>query len=339
VTRRDKALVWRARIDRAKDRRRAFFEGSGCYADPESNETGMPGANFAIAAYRGEIKPRWWSPEDPYVNVNKTKAAIRAALPSMLYSNPEYQITPRATDVIEGPEAAYARAKAQEIWVNHVYREAHGNTHVRVAIQNAFCAYGVVKAGYRVQFQDDESRGVFARDEETGEILIDEATGDPLLERGEFLTDEDGETIRDEDGIPVLHPGKLTKEHWFIEAVDPRMMLFDVDSGTDYFQHRWVIEEWVRPLEAVRRDPRFPRSVRRRLGATESSAGDGYRKSSFVGMHERDEAGEAAVRWSAGTTSTTSRTRSIWSCATLRRPTRARRWSCARAARAGVRGL
>ena len=269
MTRSEQLGVWRARIDYAKRKREAFYEGT----------KKCPGANFAIQGFRGELKPDWWSPEDPWVNVNLTKAAIRANLPSLLYTNPEYKVYPAAVDVEMGQDVAYERARAKELWLNHIYRESNGNQHVRVAIQNAFTAYGVVKCGYRCHFQDDKSRGIFAKTD-AGEYILDEF-GDPTLERGEFLTDENGEVLRDEYGIPVLHPGKLTKEHWFIEAVDPKMMLFDVDSGPDFFQHRYVIEEWVRPLSEVKDDPRFSAAVRKRLTATETVTGEATQRKSI----------------------------------------------------------
>ena len=286
MTKREKAAVWRGRIENAKANRQVFFEGT----------KDCPGADFGIAGYRGELKPEWWSPSDPWVNVNKTKAAVRAALPSLLYANPEFRVYPAAVDVDEtGTDVAYERARAKELWVNHVWREGEGTTHARIAIQNAFFSLGVIKAGYRCHFQDDVTRGVFKRTDD-GEYVLDEY-GDPVLERGEFLTDEEGETLRDEYGVPIPHPGSLTKEEWFIEAVDPRMMLFDIESGPDFFQHRWVIEEWVRPLEEVKADPRFSAAARKRLVASESLSGPATaRKSDFSKAYKPQDADNVAVQ-------------------------------------------
>lgn len=255
----EQIAVDRARIRYAKEKRTAFFEGTG----NEDEGKWQPGCNFAIKAYRGDTRPKWWCDEDIWVEVNKVKAAIRAALPALLYSNPEYKVWPSATDT---EQDAYERAKAKSLWLNHVYRETNGNAHVRNAIQNAFFSLGVIKAGYLCDFEDSPQRGEFARTE-NGEYILDE-NGDPTLEQGEFLTDEKGEIIRDADGIPVLHPGTICKEQWFIQAVDAAMMLFDVDSGPDFYQHRFVIEEWVRPLEQVKADPRFPKSKRDKLVST-----------------------------------------------------------------------
>ena len=283
MNRKDKADVWRNRIRWLTSKRDNFFMGTGRYADPDGDSIGgQPGADFAIAAYRGEMRAHWWNNQDVEVRVNKTKAAIRAALPSLLYANPEYNIYPAARDIEAGQDVAYERSRAKKLWLNHIYSEASGNTHVRIAIQNAFCSYGVIKAGYRCHYQDDGARGVFAKNE-AGEYLLDE-NGDPTLSQGKFLKDEGG-LIRDDDGIPLLHPGKLTKEQWDISAVDPRMMLFDIESGPDFFQHRFVIEEWLRPLEEVKADPRFKKAARDRLTASATMQGaETQRKSVFGGQ-------------------------------------------------------
>lgn len=281
LTKSELVQVWRGRIRFASEKRDVFFCGRGVEGTPGW----VPGVDFAIAAYRSEDKPKWWSDEDYFVPVNKVKATIRAALPSLLYKDPAYQVYPAAKDIVAGADVAYPRSKAKASWLNHWWSESHGTQHARVAILNAFFSIGVIKAGYLCHFEDDEKRGVFARTED-GEYILDE-NGDPTLERGEYLTDEEGEIIREADGWPCLHPGKMCKEEWFVQAVDCRNMLFDVERGVDFFQHRFVIEEKVLPLRQVQEDPNFPRAKRKRLTATQSLRGDGsQRKDVFVRSDE-----------------------------------------------------
>lgn len=246
--------------------RARFFEGDDVY----------PGANFAISAYRGRLKPDWWCSEDPWVNVNKVKSAVRSALPSLLYSNPKYRCTPNEPEMIQTPQGvldvSFAKSKAKQAWLNQVFKNTNGLKHARVALLNSFLSYGVAKVGYRPNFEDDDKRGVFELDE-AGNFILDEM-GDPVLERGEYLTDENGEPVRDEDGIPIPHPGRLQKETWFVEACDPFTLLFDPDGGPDFNTHRYVVEEWNRPLEDVRRDPRFKPSARRNVAPTSYADAD-----------------------------------------------------------------
>ena len=280
--------MWRARIRVGTDHQDRFYDGEKGDGDALG---GIPGAQFAIDCYRGKTKPKWWSDDDAWVHIGKLKAAIRAAIPSLLYSNPKFRVFPAARDFADSPEVAIARARAKELWLNHVWTEANGTLHSRIGILNAFFTLGAVKGGYLCHHQDDEDRGVFQYDE-GGEYVLG-ADGDPVLERGKFLTDENGEKIRDEYGFPVPHPGRLTKEKWFLEVMDPKMLIFDVESGPDFFQHRFLIEKWNLPLEQVKRDPRFPKAARDRLTATSSVRGGGDYRSPFVGEQEAGD--ESAI--------------------------------------------
>ena len=275
--------MWRGRIRYSTEKRKAFYDGFGV----EGQAGWIPGAQFAIDAYRGKDKPTWWSDGDYYVLTNKVKATVRAALPSLLYRDPEYQIYPAAKDIdATGADIAYERSKAKALWLNHWWGESHGTQHARVGIQNGFFDIGCAKAGYRCDFEDDKDRGVFARTDDedgyAGEYILDE-NGDPTLERGKFLTDEDGEIIRDADGFPQLHPGKITKEEFFVTVTDCQAMLFDVESGSDFFQHRFVIEEKLLPLADVKDNPNYSASKRKKLVATETLRGEvSQRREPFV---------------------------------------------------------
>ena len=269
MTKKEKIAVWRARIAYAAEKRRLFYEGGEC--DEDGIRIGSPGAQFAIEVFRGNSRPKWWPVQDFWIHVGKLKAAIRAAVPSLLYRDPEYKVFPAANDVENGADVAYDRSKAKALWANHWWRESHGTQHARIGIQNAFFDIGCMLAGYRCDFADDDVRGVFAKTDE-GEYVLD-AAGDPTLERGEFLYDEKGNVRRDSYGLPIPHPGTICKEEWFVEACNCRDFLFDVDSGADFFQHRWLIRERLQPLEEVKRDPRYPSAVRKRLKGTETLTG------------------------------------------------------------------
>lgn len=260
MTKAEKVAIWRNRIETAKAFRQEFRDGE----DPDN---GCYGSQFARDAYNGKTKPAWWSPKDPWVNVNKVKSAIRAGVPSLLYSNPRFKVTPRRPILNDqGVDVSWNRARAQSEWLTTTWQESHGNQHARNAITNAYLGFGALKAGYCPSFKDDEKRGVFALNE-NGDFILG-PDGIPELERGEYATDEDGNIVFDEDGLPVLHPGEIQSELFFVDNIDFDNFLFDVSSGSDFFNHRFVIEEWSRPLKQVREDPRFVRSRRKRVNAT-----------------------------------------------------------------------
>lgn len=291
MTKHEKLSMWRGRIDLAEQRRKCFFEGEGVQGTPGW----VPGVDFAVDVYRGKSKPPWWPDQDPWVHIGKLKSAVRAAIPSLLYSNPKFRLFPATRDIENGVDVSDQRARAKELWLNHIWAESNATQHVRNGIGNGFFSIGSIKCGYLCHYQDSKERGVFARTDD-GEFVLDEA-GDPTLERGEYLTDESGALIRDQYGVPVPNPGTLAKEEWFVEVMDPKMLLFDCESGPDFFQHNWFIEEWVRPLSEVKNDPRYKASVRKRLTASENVRGPAsQRKSIFDTPAASDSSGTVAVQ-------------------------------------------
>jgi len=255
--------VWRARLGRAKEVRREVDEKYW---------------KKTLASYLGELKPEAWPKEDPWISVQKVFSAIRASLPNLLYSNPKFTLTPKKPLLMEDEQGqsvdmSYERAISQEIALNHTWGESVGSKHARVAILEAFLAYGVIKAGFSPEFCDDAKRGEFKYDE-NGDFLLGPG-GLPILEKGEYLKDENGNVEFEEDGMPILHPGTLQRETFFIEAVHFRNMLHDPEGGPIFENHRWVAEEWVRPVKQVQADPNYRKKVRELVKGTEFTGKSG----------------------------------------------------------------
>lgn len=260
-TKEEQVAIWRHRLNIAMEERRN-----------EDQEVWQPN----LLSYRGELRPNEnvWDNTDPWVSVDLVFAAIRASIPSLLYQNPKFSVTPKKPQLEAGIDKSWDQAYSTQLWLQHVWQETEGNAAVRRAILSAFLDLGVVKVGYRPTFEDDDMRGVFATDEEGNYISggTDKATGYvlPELEKGDYLRDGDGEIIFDEEmGLPFLHPGTLQGEKFFVQWVPVQNLLFDPEGGNDFQRHRWIAEEWVRPLSEVRSDPRYSPSVRRAVEATD----------------------------------------------------------------------
>ncbi len=260
-TKEEHVAIWRNRLNIAMEERRN-----------EDQEVWQPN----LLSYRGELRPNEnvWDNTDPWVSVDLVFAAVRASLPSLLYQNPKFSVTPKKPQIEAGVDKSWDQAYSTQLWLQHVWGETEGNAAVRRAILSAFLDLGVIKVGYRPDFEDDDMRGVFATDEEGNYISggTDKATGYvlPELEKGDYLRDGDGEIIFDEEmGLPLLHPGTLQGEKFFVEWVPVQNLLFDPEGGNDFQRHRWIAEEWVRPLDDVRNDPRYSPSVRRAVEATD----------------------------------------------------------------------
>jgi hypothetical protein len=287
-----KKLTKAEQVDMWRDR----IIDSQAYRDDRANRVW----NDNLKAYRGQLKPpnSVWADTDPWVSVELVHSAVRATIPSLLYANPKSTVLPKRPYNVQDPETGLAvdksfeRAKSIELFLNHKWAETEGNTHVRLAITAAFLAFGAVKVGYAPDFADDDLRGEFQLDE--FDEPIEDGEPDELgrqlfkLAKGEYLRDEDGEVIFDEDsGMPVLHPGRIQREQFFVEWVHWENILFDTSGGNVFKNHRYVIEEWCRPVEHVQNDPRYA-SWRKHVEGTERS---GFHPS----MELNNQSGDAYV--------------------------------------------
>jgi len=257
MTQQERVSLWRGRIKRSRTARDKWVED-------------VVTPNLIATFEKDGLKPKRWSDEDIWVNIPLIFASIRAQIPTLLYANPKYTVTARQPQIIETPEGpndvSWERAQGAEEWLNLRYKKTNGDQQARLAILWAFLAYGVVKTGFTTDMEGDKRRGIVKVDEDG--LLEIGPDGLPILESGEWLRDENGEVVYSND-LPVPHPGGPPREEFFIDAVDPRMMLHDPDGGEDIAQHRWVAEEWVKPLWEVQEDIRIPAGIRRKIKASE----------------------------------------------------------------------
>lgn len=264
----DKVAIWRRRIEVAAEVR-----------DDEKNRVW----DKNLMAFRGDLRPpkSVWSEEDPWISVELVHSSIRAAIPTLLYNNPKWSIEPKKPEFQMAPmqdpatgqevqqmvDVSWEKARSKELWLEHVWKETEGNLQVRLAISAGFLALGAVRVGYAPDFADDELRGEIDYDDDGNPIIGRD--GLPRLRKGEYLYDEKGEIVMDEDtGMPVPHPGKLQREKFFVEWVNWENLLFDPEGGNNFKNHRYVVEEWCRPLDHVKNDPRFPAHIRKKVKAS-----------------------------------------------------------------------
>jgi hypothetical protein len=232
------------------------------------------------AAIDGALRPSpaIWPEQALWIGNPKTHSSIRAMVPSLLYSNAKFSVTPKRAKMAQASngvvgDVSWEYARIKQMALNHVWSESAGNKHARVGITASFIAFGTMKAGYCVDFEDDETRGVFATDETTGDLIIG-ADGLPELERGDYMRDDDGNIVVESDGMPQLNPGKLRRQTFFVDYTHYDSMLFDPDGGNVFEStHQWVAEEILRPVEDVRNDPNYDKKAREGVSATHA-AGD-----------------------------------------------------------------
>lgn len=262
----ERVSIWRSRIKTAQDIR----------------EREKATWNKNLLAYRGRLKPneRMWHSEDPWVSVEMVHSSIRAAIPTLLYSNPAWTIQPTQPEMdAGGRDISWEKAKAKQLWLERAWDDTKGNQHVRVAMVSSFLAFGCIKVGFAPDMADDDVRGEFEYGED-GELTPDGPPDDKgnqlyVLAKGEYLKDADGEIVFDKETFqPILHPGTIMRELFFTEWVPWENMLFDPEGGNVFRNHRYVVEEWVRPLEQVQDDPNYRPTLRKRIRPNTSIRGE-----------------------------------------------------------------
>jgi len=235
---------------------------------------------------RNQEKPRWeenekfenleqWGGEfgvsgNDDVTINKVGSFIRSRMASVAYRNPSYVLKPVSPDnwqhvavpIIDperGPKVDESgqpimrpvwRHKVAESLLNFIIsRPNFGfNQTIRRLLKAAYLAYGVVKVGYRADFED------VPVDPKNEQMIPLSEDGTPDFSG--FLTDEAGNLIEDEDGRWIKR-GEPTSEEWFVDWVPYKQMIIDPDGGNDSRQHTWVAFEYLRPLREVKKDRRL----------------------------------------------------------------------------------
>ncbi len=195
---------WEQEIKRARDRRRKwedFFRVEECYK-----------------YYLGDQKPENYVEED-WFTLNITFANVRAQLPSLYYQNPYiYMNMKRSYD--PNPQTWELHKQLisiRENMINYLKDEKakDGNLKfkVRLAILDSYFRFGVLKARYIPEMEENQRAGqkMMAKDGEN--YLKDPDTGEDMVEPEQSLVGE--------------------KFVW--ERINPRDFLVNADAGVEQF--------------------------------------------------------------------------------------------------------
>lgn len=203
--------------------------------------------------------------EGDEVSVNKVGSLIRTMRARIGFNDPRAKLTPKTHESAQpvpvpvagaggmaGPEAReVSRVKVREAMLNDILAAPLSGTQAVNSrlVKSGLLAVGFLKSGYRPAFATDPEPDAEQeiRIREDGTLDIDDFVRNPIT--GDLEVDENGRLI-DRSRIPLY-------EDFFISWVPYRNMIIDPDGGNDWSDHRWVAEEWVRPLDEVKSDPLF----------------------------------------------------------------------------------
>lgn len=206
------------------------------------------------------------------VTINKVGSYCRTYRARIGWNDPRAKLTPKTADGYEeivvpvvGPDGtpkldpqtgkaevrSVVKAKVREALINDIMSAPLAGTQAVNSrlVKAGLLAYGLLKSGYEPTFstppeiEGEQKIGL----NDDGTLDLDAYAKNPV---SGLLEEDDNERLIRRDSVPIY-------EDFFIKWVPYRNMLIDPDGGSDWADHRWVAEEWVRPLEEVKADPLF----------------------------------------------------------------------------------
>ena len=186
--------------------------------------------------------------------INKIFPVVRSQAPALFFQNPFFRVyeSNRGSD--------HSETDAKKHVLNATFQQAEGHFAGRMSVLSAYFAYGCIKCGYTPDFVSNPKAGRFLVDPASGEFVIDttDAQGRviPKLEHGDYIRDKDGTVLFGPDGLPLLEPPDiLIREDFFVRWMPWWRLVHDPEGTNDFRTHRWVAEEWIRPIKEVKEDP------------------------------------------------------------------------------------
>lgn len=244
--------------------------------------------NDYLDQYRMETESEEAAASGLTVNINYHFALIRNILPSVFFRNPSVIVSPRFTSGYQamGPQGVqmvtmkYKQAKARQKLLEYQLEKIKFDDEFRRVIMDALFSFGVMKVGYKPRMDNLSEKAPSTLDE------MDVLDVDSML--AELL----GEEEAGKDDSASYEPNqRITKQNPFAVRISPRHFLMDPDA-THIDEARWVCHKILRPLDEVKADPRYNRSIVDGIKSTRR-INDERALNEARGMHSRDYTSDA----------------------------------------------
>lgn len=214
-----------------------------------------------IDLYRGRTLPSVQTREDRVV-VNIAFGTINVIYPSVSVNYPKITVMP--SHPLYEDTAVITEAVTNYNWRHHNYQDQF-----RLAVKDyLIIGHGWIKTGYRYREQEVQlSVGEYQSQLETAQAEADEyAASNP--EQAAFLPTDD-ELVAN---LPETRT-VIAEDQPFVERVSPFDMFVDPEATT-MDDAKWVCQRIIRPLNDVKTDRRYNRSVRMNVQADLDVLGD-----------------------------------------------------------------
>lgn len=202
-----------------------------------------------IDMYRGKCLPVVESVEDQVV-VNVAFGTINVVYPSVSVNHPKITVTPNKPE--DEDRSAIVEAVTNYNWKHHNFQD-----HFRRCVKDyLILGHGWLKCGYRYKEEYQPLTGSAAEEEaETLRSQADDfAAANPEM-AGIVPSNEEIEQNLPETTLCI------TEDRPFVERVSPFDIFVDPEA-TCMDDVRWICQRIYKPLEDVRRDERYKKSVR-----------------------------------------------------------------------------
>lgn len=205
------------------------------------------------------------------ISVNLAFSTINVMAPSVAVNHPK--ITVSANQEGDEDRAVFVEAVVNYLWRHHDYRKPF-----RRAVKDfLIIGHSWMKVGWRfVEQERDLTPEEFALEYDEASLEVEQFSYD----NPEMIND----LPSDQDVLDALPRKKMevVEDQVFVERVSPFDMFVDPEA-TNLDDARWIAQRIVRPLNEVKKDKRYKRSVRMNL---EADSGVRYR---WEDDNEREE--------------------------------------------------
>lgn len=209
--------------------------------------------DFRVTVSRDYIEGRQRPPNVPakdWITLNMIYSVLLSELPSLYQTDPYYYVKLAKTYTVNPMDIALfeKRAQVRQAMLNYLKRECELKDKSRLAIFDAFPAYGIVKVHYQADFIENEREG-------------------------EIQTDEMGAPVLDDQGFPIEEPEFiLENEQYKITRVHPDDFWVDEDAGPLDENVRLKIHRIKMDYEDFKEDKRYRKEARDKVKPTEEKS-------------------------------------------------------------------
>lgn len=173
--------------------------------------------DLARAYYRGQQNPGF--PPEEWISINKIYSHMQSQLAALYSVDPYFYVKLKRSHTPDPNQIAAfeEKGKARSAYLNYLKGELKLKGKARLAIQDSFFAYGVLRVDFEAEEVENPDAGSVITDEEGKELMIND------------------EPLREPDVL-------LANEKYIVRRVHPDDFFWDYDSGPLEEDWHWVAE-------------------------------------------------------------------------------------------------